>query len=587
MTFGIGLRHLSRLREIVSVLVFGYGFGYVFDQLGISRLLPVGRRRRPSPEYSEAPGPRQLRLALAELGPTFIKLGQILGARADLFPPAVVSELRRLQDEGPKVPFPEIKGVIERELGRPVERCFASINEEPLSAASLGQVHVAVLPDGREVIVKVLRPGVRRMVETDIQILADLAALLSSQVREIQPYDLQGLVRHFAVQMEDEMSYTIEAHNAGRLKESMLAAGINVRIPEVIWELTTREVLTTERVRGHRADRLGEAAHGAAVSASPATMRPPGGAPATPGASCERHPAAPPGALDRKAAAALMGQAMLHQIFVDGFFHADPHHGNMLVADDGAVVLLDFGIIGYLDPRTRRLVAEAVRHVYDQDIDGLVTALSELGTMGPDADPASLRAELARVARRFMLLPRSEFPMGEVLMRTLRALWVNHVRVPPDVSQAAKALLVAEAVASDLDPGFDLGAAAEPVLEEAQRRELAPGALAGRALHSLEAAIRRLGHLPGRVDRVLALAEQGGLRLRVEETEINRRWGYVGRVLNRLTLGVVTAGLLISGALLLVMHQHPAHVGLGTAALVLALILGLIVAIRTIRPGQL
>ena len=553
MTFGIGLRHLSRLREIVSVLVFGYGFGYVFDQLGISRLLPVGRRRRPSPEFSEAPGPRQLRLALAELGPTFIKLGQLLGARSDLFPPAVVSELRRLQDEGPKVPFPEIKGVIERELGRPIERCFASINEEPLSAASLGQVHVAVLPDGREVIVKVLRPGVRRMVETDIQILADLAALLNSQVRALQPYDLQGLVRHFAVQMEDEMSYTIEAHNAGRLKESMLAAGINVRIPEVIWELTTREVLTTERVRGHRADRLAESEL----------------------------------AIDRKAAAALMGQAMLHQIFVDGFFHADPHHGNMLVAEDGAVVLLDFGIIGYLDPRTRRLVAEAVRHVYDQDIDGLVTALSELGTMGPDADPASLRAELARVARRFMLLPRSEFPMGEVLMRTLRALWVNHVRVPPEVSQAAKAMLVAEAVASDLDPGFDLGAAAQPVLEEAQRRELAPGALAGRALHSLEAAIRRLGHLPGRVDRVLALAEQGGLRLRVEETEINRRWGYVGRVLNRLTMGVITAGLLISGALLLVMHQHPAHVGLGTAALVLALILGLIVAIRTIRPGQL
>lgn len=312
MTFGIGLRHLSRLREIVSVLVFGYGFGYVFDQLGISRLLPVGRRRRPSPEYSEAPGPRQLRLALAELGPTFIKLGQILGARADLFPPAVVSELRRLQDEGPEVPFPEIKGVIERELGRPIERCFASINEEPLSAASLGQVHVAVLPDGREVIVKVLRPGVRRMVETDIQILADLAALLSSQVRALQPYDLQGLVRHFAVQMEDEMSYTIEAHNAGRLKESMVAAGINVRIPEVIWELTTREVLTTERVRGHRADRLGEAAHGGAVSASPATMRggsrapataardavrsrklrfrAQAGAKATAGASCERRP---------------------------------------------------------------------------------------------------------------------------------------------------------------------------------------------------------------------------------------------------------------------------------------------------------
>ncbi|MFB3883501.1 MAG: ABC1 kinase family protein [Armatimonadota bacterium] len=553
MTFGIGLRHLSRLREIVSVLVFGYGFGYVFDQLGISRLLPVGRRRRPSPEYSEEPGPRQLRLALAELGPTFIKLGQIIGARADLLPAAAVSELRRLQDEGPKVPFPLIRGVIERELGRPIERCFASISEEPLSSASLGQVHAAVLPGGREVTVKVLRPGVRKIVETDVQILADLAALLTSQVRAAQPYDLQGLVRHFAVQMEDEMSYTIEAHNAGRLKQSMLDAGINLHIPEVIWELTSREVLTTERVRGHRTDRLSES--GLSV--------------------------------DRKAAAALMGQAILHQIFVDGFFHADPHHGNMLLGDDGRVILLDFGIVGYLDPRTRRLVAESVRHVYDQDIEGLVMALSEFGTVGPDADPTSLRAELGRVARRFMLLPRREFPMGEVLMRTLRALWVNHVRVPPDVSQAAKALLVAEAVASDLDPDFDLGAAAQPVLEQAKRKELAPSEVGGRALHALESAARRLSHLPARLDRVLSLAEQGGLRLRVEETEINRRWGVLARVLNRLSLGIVTAGLLISGALLLVMQQHPAHVGLGTAALVLAVILGLIVAIRTVRPGQL
>ncbi len=553
MNLGIGLRNLGRVREIVSVLVFDYGFGYVFDQLGLSRLLPVGRRRRPAREYADLPGPHRLRLALAELGPTFIKLGQILGARADLLPSAVVSELRHLQDEGPVVPFPEVRGVIERELGRPIEQVVSTIDRDPLSSASLGQVHAAVLKDGREVTVKVLRPGVRRVVETDIQILSDTAVLLARQIQALRRYDLPSFVRRFATQIEDEMSYTIEAYNAGRLKESLTSAGVEVRIPEVVWEFTTREVLTTQRVRGHRADRLAAAAP----------------------------------TVDRTRAAQEIGRAVLHQIFVDGFFHGDPHHGNMLVGDDGAIVLLDFGIMGYLDPVVRRLLGEAVRRVYEQDVDGLVTAMSELGTVGADTDPQSLRNELARIVSRFVLLPRREFPMGDVLMRTLRALWVNHVRVPAELSLAAKSLLLAEAVATDLDPNFDFRDLADPVLREARARELAVSALADRTLRSLEAGLRRLNRLPARLDRVLSLVEHGGLRVRVEDVEVEGRWGRVGRVLNRVGLSILTVGLLITGALFLIGGEHPTHVGLGTAALVGAVLMGLIVVLRALRPGQL
>ncbi|HUU53641.1 MAG TPA: AarF/UbiB family protein [Armatimonadota bacterium] len=553
MNLGIGLRNLSRVREIVSVLVFDYGFGYVFDQLGLSRQLPVGRRRRPAREYADLPGPRRLRLALAELGPTFIKLGQILGARGDLLPPAVVSELRHLQDEGPVVPFPEVRGVIERELGRPIEQAFATIERDPLSSASLGQVHAATLKDGREVTVKVLRPGVRKVVETDLQIFSDAAALLPRQVQALRRYNLPSFVRRFVTQMEDEMSYTIEAYNAGRLEESLAAAQVRARIPRVVWELTTREVLTTERVRGHRADRL-------------ATTAP---------------------AVDRKAAAEEIGRTILRQIFVDGFFHGDPHQGNMLVGDDGAIVLLDFGIMGYLDPRTRRLLGEAVRRVYEQDVDGLVTAMSELGTVGADTDPQSLRNELAQIVSRFMLLPRRDFPMGEVLMRTLRALWTNNVRVPPELPLTAKALLMAEAVATDLDPDFDFRDLAEPVLREARAREMVPSALADRASRSLEATARRLSRLPARLDRVLSLIEHGGLRVRVEDRDIDSRWGRMGRVLNRLGLSLLTVGLLITGALFLVVGEHPTHVGLGTASLIAAVLTGLIVVVRALRPGQL
>jgi len=553
MNLGFGLRHLGRVRQILSVLVFEYGFRSVFDQLGIARHFPLGRRRRPSPEYAGLPGPRRLRLALAELGPTFIKLGQILGARGDLLSPAVVSELRRLQDEGPEVSFDQIRRVIERELGRPIEQCYARIDERPLSVASLGQVHAAELPDGREVTVKVLRPGVRSIVETDLQILADAAAILTRQVPSLGRYTLPGFARQFATQMEDEMNYTIEAYNAGRLGQSMQQAGIGARVPEVIWGLTTREVLTTERLYGHRVDRMG-----------PETEQ-----------------------IDRKAVAKAIGQAVLHQIFVDGFFHGDPHHGNVLVANDGQIVFLDFGIVGYLDPRMRRLLGEAVRRVYEQDIEGLMGAMSELGTLTGETDMHSLRNELARIVSRFMVLPRTQFPMGEVLMRTLRALWLNSVRVPPQLSLTAKALLLAEAVATDLDPDFDFRDTATPVLDRAWEREMLPGALADRAIRSLESTARRLGRLPAQLDRVLTLIEHGGIRFRVDESDIDARWGRLSRAWNRMAMSMLAAGLFISGTVFLVAGDNATHMGVGMAALVIALVAGLIVVIRALSPSQM
>lgn len=551
MTLPIRLRNLRRIREILSVLVFDYGFGYIFDQLGLSRHLPLGRRR-PIRRYADLPGPRRLRLALGQLGPTFIKLGQLLSSRGDLLPPAVVAELRYLQDEAPAIPFDEIRGTIETELGRPLEQCFADFDTTPLSAASLGQVHRAVLPDGREVTVKVLRPGVRQVIEADLQILSDAAYLLHRQVPALQRYHLPAFVRQFASQLEDELVYTFEAHNADRLRRAAAAAQVKVRVPEVIWQFTTARVLTTERLHGHRVDRLS----GAAAS------------------------------LDRPAVAREFGQYMLHQILLDGFFHGDPHQGNVLVAADGTLILLDFGIVGYLDPRIRRLLAEAVRQVYQEDIEGLTATMAELGTLGPEAEVAALRSELAKIVSRFMLLPRRDFPIGELLTRTLRALWLNHVRVPAELALTAKALLMTEAICSELDPDFDFRDLAQPVIEQARARLLAPAALADRALRAIETTARRLGRLPARLDHVLSLLERGSLHLRFHEPEAESRWTRLARGLNRLSLSLLAAALLISSAIYLVSAQHPAHIGLGLAALVAAVLLGLLVIIGALRPGQ-
>ncbi len=551
MNLAIGLRNLRRAREILSVLVLDYGFGYVFDQLGISRLLPLRRLRRGAPERAELPGPRRLRLALAELGPTFIKLGQMLATRADFLPSAVIAELRGLQDRGPAVPFQEIRGVIETELGRPIEQCFAEFDPLPLASASLGQVHAAALPGGREVTVKVLRPGLRRVIEEDLQILADAAHLLHRQVPSLRRFNLPAFARQFANQLEDELNYTIEAHNTDRLRHGLSQAETSIRLPEVVWDLTTAQVLTTERLRGSRVDRL------------PDTAR-----------------------FDRAAAARQLGRHMLHQIFLDGFFHADPHQGNVLIADDGTIILLDCGIVGYLDPRTRNLLAEAVRRVYEEDVDGLVSAMSELGGLGHDTDFASLRSELARVVSRFVVLPRREFSLGRLLSHTLRVLWLNDIRLPADLSLAAKALLMTEAIGSELDPEFDFRELARPVVEEVAARALAPKALAERAVRSIELTVRRLARLPARIDNILSLIEHGGLRLRTETPEAEDRWARLGRCLNRLALSLLAAALLAASTVYLLAARHPVHIGLGIAAMVGGVLLGLIIALAILRPGH-
>jgi len=552
MPLGLRLRNLGRIRQILSVLVVDYGLGSLFDQLDLGRVIPRGRRR-PAREYEGMSSAQRLRLALAQLGPSFIKLGQVLSARADLLPPEMVQELRRLQDEGPTVPFAQVRGVIEAELGAPLEQCYASFDETPMSAASLGQVHAAALKDGRQVTVKVLRPGVAEVVQADLQVFRDAAYFLDRQVPALRPYDLPGFVRQFSDQIQGELNYTGEAHSAERIQRNTREENLGLWVPEVIWPLTTRRVLTVERVFGHRADRLEDL----------------------------------PAEVERGELARRFGHLLLHQIFVDGFFHGDPHQGNVLIGDDGRLALLDFGIVGYLDPKTRRLLAEVLRCVAQHDVDGTLSVVTELGSPRPDTDLVSLRQHLARIIIKSEILPRSEFSVGEMLASTIRAMSLHLLRVPMELSLAAKALIVGEGVCTDLDPGFDFREVVEPVIGEARKRDLEPGALverAGRALHSVA---RQAARLPGRLDTILSLLERGTIRIRVEDRDADRRTAELARSLNRIALGVLASALMLVGTLYMVLARSPSHSGLGVLAIVVGGGLGAVVALSVLRWGRL
>ena len=553
MPLGFRLRNLGRVRQILSVLVVDYGLGSLFDQIDLGRLIPLRRRRGPARAYEGLSPAKRLRLALTQLGPTFIKLGQILSARADLLSPEMTHELRRLQDEGPTVPFDQIRGVIEAELGRPLEQLFASFEEVPLSSASLGQVHGATLKDGRRVTVKVLRPGVEAAVHSDLQVFRDVAYLLDRQVAALRPYDLPGFVRQFEDQLQSELTYIVEARNAARMKQRIEEEKLHIWIPEVIWPLSTRRVLTEERVYGHRVDRL-------------ETLPP---------------------TVDRAELASRLGRLVLHQVFVDGFFHGDPHQGNVLIADDGRIALLDFGLAGYLDPKTRRLLAEVLQAVSQHDVDGALSAVTELGSPRPESDLVSLRQYLARIIIKSEIMPRSEFSVGEMLSSTLRAMSLHRIRVPMELSLAAKALVVGEAVCTDLDPSFDFREVVAPIVKEARARAMEPGAIADRAGRALHTAARLLSRLPGRVDTILSLLERGTIRLRVDDHEADRRAAELSRSLNRIALSLLASALLLVGTLYMVLARSPSHSGLGVVAIVIGAGLGSFVAMSILRWGRL
>ncbi len=315
--------HLDRYREIAETLA-RHGLGVLIGASGMERWVTfpralVRRSRRDQP-YSTA---EHLRLALEELGPTFVKLGQLLSTRSDLLPPAYLVELARLQDALPPVPGQVVRELVEQELGRAPDDVFVHFDSVPLASASIGQAHAATLQDGTEEVVKVRRPGAVEQIEVDLEILHNLAAQASRRWKEAADYDLPGLAQEFARTLRAELDYLAEGRNAERFATNF-AGDEGVHIPQVYWETSTSRVLTLERIRGVKVSDL------EALDA---------------------------GGIDRQSLAARAAEVAAQMIFDDGFFHADPHPGNLFIEPDGRIGLIDFGMVGVVDAELRERLA--------------------------------------------------------------------------------------------------------------------------------------------------------------------------------------------------------------------------------------
>ncbi|MGZ8766443.1 MAG: ABC1 kinase family protein [Acidimicrobiia bacterium] len=366
-------------------------------------------------------GPRRLRHTLEALGPTFMKLGQVLSTRPDLMSPAYEVELSRLQDAAPPVPWADIRACVTRALGDPPEERFAVFSHTPLAAASIGQVHAARLDDGTEVVVKVRRPGVVAQIALDLHLLRRAAAMMG-RLRVARRFNPTGLATEFTATITAELDYLQEGHNALKLA-ALFRDDTRVRIPEIVWDHSADGVLTETRIVGAKVDDI---------------------------AAIQRA------GLDRAMVAQDFARAYLTMVFVHRFFHADPHPGNVFVSPDGVIGFVDFGMVGSVDESTGRALATVLTALVAADARALADALVELGVAATEADQGGLETDLGRLLDRYRDVPLQDLQLAAIVADLMAVVRRRDLHLPSRIALLLKTVVMCEGVAARLDPGFRL-----------------------------------------------------------------------------------------------------------------------------------
>ena len=551
-------RHLNRYRQILSVLL-KYGFDDLVDRLHIDQYIEIGRRiiAAGGQPVTRLPRARRFRMALEELGPTYIKLGQVLSTRSDLLPPPVIQELTHLQDDVPGCRFEEIRKQIERELRAPVEQVFAHLDETPLAAASIGQVHRGRLPGGDEVAVKVQRPGLKEIVEVDVEIMLHLATLAERHIEELALHRPVALVEEFARQMEREIDYLQEAENMERFSRAFLGDP-TVFVPRVDPDRTSERVLTAELVTG-----------GIKIS------------------DIDRLDAA---GIDRKVVTERGALLFLRQVFDHGFFHADPHPGNIFVLPNNVICLLDFGMMGTVDRATREDFVDLLDGAVNGDERRVSRSLLKLTRTEMEPDIRALERDLVDFMSQYLHRPLGEIRIGRVMHHLFGVTARHGLSIPPDLFLMMKAFSTVEGVALALDPAFDLISRARPFLERVKLARYSPHRISEDLLQLSTELVGFLRSFPQESLEIARRIRRGQLRLQVDQPNIDRVLNTNDRISNKLSFSIIIAALLIGSALIVISEIPPLFFGIsliGIFVFTAAAVMGIWLLVAILRKGGL
>jgi ubiquinone biosynthesis protein len=495
-------------------------------------------------------------MALEELGPTYIKLGQTLSTRPDLVPVDLVQELSKLQDDVPPRPFSEVKNILEAELDSPHEKFFDFFDETPLASASIGQLHKARLKDGEEVAVKVQHSGIREIIEVDLEIMLHLATLMEHNIEEISLHRPVKIVEEFARTLEKEIDYTIEALNLERFARQFLDDS-TIYIPKVFRNLTTARVLTMEYIDGikvseiDRAEMIG---------------------------------------LDKKIVNARGVDLFLRQVFDHGYFHADPHPGNIFVLPNNVICLLDFGMVGIIDRNTREDFVDLIDSVVHQDESKVTQVLLKITSQDSEPDIRFLEREVAEFMGQHLYKPLKDIEIGKLLQNLFEVTSRHRLRIPPDIFLMMKAFGIVEGVALMLDPDFNMITKITPFIEQVKRARFYPDRIANDVIRLASEMLQFIQQFPKDILEIARLVRQQKLSFKLEHRGLETMLSTYDQISNRISFSIVIAALIIGSALIVISNIPPLFYGIsiiGIIGFLAAAIMGIWLLVAILKKGRL
>lgn len=497
----INLRHTRRFQEIINAFL-RHGFSHFLFRLGLTN-------RKSSKHDGVDMNMRdigaQLRRTLQDLGPTFIKLGQVASSRRDLVPEPIALELEKLQDHVPSVPFETIREIVEKELEGQLEHFFMHFDEKPLATASIGQVHAAQLPTGEQVAVKVQRPNIRTNVEKDLSILRDFASYLEANTEWAKTYHLREMIEEFSRSLHDELDYRVEGQNCERI-EKQFDDSTTVYIPTVYWDFSTEKVLTMEMIAGIKANQLSRLDE-------------------------EGY--------DRKLIAERIVNSMFHQILDKGFFHGDPHPGNIYILPGNVVSYLDFGMVGRIANDMNYHFASLIIHLRNGHTKGMIKTFAAMGVLTDETDMRTFTKDVENLQRKYYDVALNDVSLSTIFVELFQVAYRHHLQVPTEITILGKAILTLEGLITKLDPELSIMKAIEPFGKKLMFERYNPRNLLQKSWTEAVENLEILSQLPKDLKAIATTVRKGKLQLDINVQQAQMFLRRLDRISNRLSFSII------------------------------------------------
>ena len=552
-------RNLMRYQQIIGIIL-KYGFGNIIDAMHIDRYIESGRELIPfvkSHEKVEKLSKNQrIRMVFEELGPTFIKMGQVLSSRPDLIPVALLNELAQLQDHVPPFGFDNVKAIIASEFGRPYDEIFKSIEKIPFASASIGQVHKAWTNSNIQIAVKIQRPGIRKIIETDLEIMLHIASIMENNIEEVAFFKPVKIVEEFAKTLAKELDFSIEASNMERMAEQF-KDDKTIHIPKVYFDESSVRVLSMEYIRGIKADDVD------AIKLA---------------------------GLDTKLITRRGADFYMKQVFEHGFFHADPHPGNIFILEKNRIGPVDFGMVGFVDQQTREVFVDLIHSITTDNFKLTARLLCELSEYENQPDLKLLEKDLSLFVSTHLLKSLKDIKTARMVNQFLELCAIHNLKIPPDFFLMIKAFISIEGLGKKLDPDFDILSHAIPYVAAAKYRKFSPSKIVNDFMGIARESYKLFQIFPTDAVEIMRLTKSGKLSFNMKIEGFDKMLNTQDQTSNRIAFSIIIAALILGSAMLINSNVPPILFGvsvIGIAGFIAAAVMGIWLLVAIIQKGRL